>query len=83
MAGRDDSGWSQRAHRRLEAQSSAGTTKQCKHWELSGSLAVQLRGLTDQELALLIASQFKGTVKDSVYIMEVEDLEGSCGLHVA
>ena len=35
----------------------------------------QLHGVTDQELALLIASQRKGNAKDAGDILKVEDLE--------
>ena len=59
--------------------SGAGTTKQNKCCKRSANLTRQLHGLTDQELALLIVSQLKGTAKDLVDILEVEDLEGSAG----
>ena len=73
IAGREGSGRSKLANIRIEEHSGAGTKKQCKYKKGSVNLTSQLHGLTDQELAKLIASHLKGTAKDSADIMEVED----------
>ena len=50
--------WPQEANVRLDGYSCAGS-KQRRCWNRSANLTRQLRGLTDQELALLIVSQVR------------------------
>ena len=63
------------------ASKNACTAKQCnKYWKRSANLTKHLHWLTDQELALLSASQSKGTAKDAADTLEVEKLEALVGL---
>ena len=68
--------------RKTKQTTSAEPSRKRRDKWLDGKEAAdsQLHGPADQELAYLIASQWKGTAQDSVDIMEVEDTGRPLGL---
>ena len=75
-----DQGRRKWAQIRLEDCSCVGTGKHYKLWTRSAYLLLCFHDLPDSELALLIVVQVKGTAKDALDILQINDNVGSRGL---
>ena len=65
-----------------EETSGGSTTEQFIRWNRSVNLTKHVHGFPDQELAILIASEFKGSVNESVEVLELEVLATLEGLRL-
>ena len=65
-----------------EETSGGSTTEQFIRWNRSVNLTKHVHGFPDQELAILIASEFKGSANESVEILELEVLSTLEGLRL-
>ena len=76
FTGREASGRRNLALMRLEEYTVVGTAKHSTLWKRSVCFIKCFHDLSDSELVLLIAVQVKGTAKNFLDILEINDMQG-------